>query len=142
MHEATPPSVNTWESAEAAIEAGYTRYFQGLRYKDLAAMMAVMAPDFSLMLLDGQILDFGQTKALLEEQLHTLVEVEEATFQITDVAVRDDTATVLLRENVVLLTAGATGQQERAVAVETYRDTWIATADGWKFQRAELLTAQ
>ena len=124
-----------------ALEAGYARYADAFKRKDVPAMAAMLTPDFSMRMADGKKVNRQETEALLAEVAAAFPAEPEMTITITGLSVRENKAVVDSREKIVGITLDAQKRPHATVIVETYRDTWTRTRSGWRFSGVELLTS-
>jgi ketosteroid isomerase-like protein len=103
------PSEGT--SVECEIEQMYHSYFDAFKAKDAAAALAVMTKDFTWKLPDGTSLDRSETKAAIEEQMATILQVDEMSAQIHSVALEGDSARVELTEKLIADAKAQDGSQ-------------------------------
>lgn len=128
-------------AARAEIEACYRCYFDAFKAKDAAAAMAVLADGFTWKLTDGTVLDAAQTTTAIEEQMVSVVSVDEMSGRIRRLAVDGDEASVELLEKFVATTETEKGALQRLTSTETYRDLWKRTDKGWRLWSSELLVS-
>lgn len=128
--------------ARSLIEADYARYGAAFCNKDIDAIMALFTSDFKWNLLDGTSMDLSNTRSAIEQDMDTTISVSEMSIAIESFAVSGDRAVVHTTEHMVATRRSNDGHPECLTIDETYRDVWIKTTQGWKFQLAEVLTSE
>ena len=132
----------TDSEARDRIQAEYSRYCAAFVNKDIDGIRRLLAPGFVWKSLEGDSLDLSQSEAAILEQMAATVSVDEMTADVESITLRGDSAVVFVRERLTAVVKGENEGLEHLTSLETYRDTWIDTAYGWRFLSAETLTSE
>jgi ketosteroid isomerase-like protein len=127
--------------AQQEIERAYKKYFAALKAKDARLMAEMLTSDFTWRTLEGDILDVSKTATLMDGQVKSLLSIESADAQITDLSVQGSEATFQVTEHITSVVADENGKAQKFKSVEVFRDTMVPTPDGWKFKRAQTLSS-
>ncbi|MDF2440517.1 MAG: hypothetical protein JWN98_1501 [Abditibacteriota bacterium] len=134
--------LETLSAAQQGIEDAYQKYFAALKARDSRAMAAMLAPGFTWKTMEGETLDVPTTAELMANQVQSLLSVESATAHITDLSIDGQDVTFHVVEHITSEITDENGQPQKVKSVEAFRDTMTPTESGWKFKRAQTLSAE
>ncbi|HVG22812.1 MAG TPA: alpha/beta hydrolase fold domain-containing protein [Thermoanaerobaculia bacterium] len=121
---------------QAAIDAS----IDADRRHDAAARLALLAPDFELLTLDGRILRRADAERGIAELHRSTIAFGAGTRTIIQrISVTGDVATLLTNQHLVRTVRGPSGAPAERISNIRHRETWLRTQAGWKTQRVEEL---
>ena len=116
-----------------ALEAQYARIAQANINKDLAALLALRAPDFSARTPSGEVWNYEQManySRLAFEQVQSTITL---TNEIETINLNGDEAVAIVHQHWVRMQMKK-GKLRRVDTSAVQRETWVNTADGWKLK--------
>jgi ketosteroid isomerase-like protein len=126
---ALTPSVlaQNQEATQKAIQAQYDKRSAAAAKKDVAAALAINAPEFVSVTMKGQKQTLAQIKPLLV-QVFAKSKSYTVSSKVTSCKVTGDTATALVTDSVKILSLTSTVPQEIETTCE---DSWIKKNNQW-----------
>jgi ketosteroid isomerase-like protein len=101
--------------------------------KDLAAQMHFAAPDLTLMLLDGTVLDRKQLEEGMKRDSDWILSVsDETTIKIECIELKGKQAVLVTDQHFVRTVPDRKdGSPHELITNVKHRETWVYTKDGW-----------
>ena len=131
---AGPAQRDVQREIQAAIDAT----IEADRRHDVAARMALLAPDYEVVTLDGRILRRADVeRGIADFQQSTIAFGPATRTTIEKISVSGDVATVLTNQHLVRTVRGPAGSPVERISNIRHRETWVRTPAGWKVKRVE-----
>jgi ketosteroid isomerase-like protein len=125
------------KEARHELEAIYAKVDEATRNKDIKAIRAYMAEDFTSKRQDGKILDRNESLETLAQSLNSLKEIQSSSTKIDKLKEENG---ALIADTTQLLKAtidGPDNKPHELVATAKSRDTWSHTEHGWMIKHSE-----
>jgi ketosteroid isomerase-like protein len=124
--------------ARRAIQAAIDASIDADRRHDVAARLALLAPDFELVTLDGRVLRRAEVERGIAGFQQSTIAIGPATrTAIESIRVDGDIATLLTNQHLVRTVRGPGGNPVERISNIRHRETWMRTPAGWKAKRVE-----
>lgn len=138
---ATGPGRAEDAAVRGQIEAQMARFQKAFRNKELAAMRSITTPDFTMKSPDGTVSSRKEAESVIAAEMKSIRSIKEWTLKIERLTVKGNVATAIVSERMVAQVANPLGKDRLSVANARMRETWIKTSAGWRYKRAEALSA-
>jgi acetyl esterase/lipase len=124
--------------ARREIQAAIDASIEADRRDDVAARLALLAPEFELVTLDGRVLRRAEVERGIASFQQSTIAVSPATrTAIETIRVDGNVATVLTHQHLVRTVRGPGGNPVERISNIRHRETWVRTPAGWKAKRVE-----
>jgi ketosteroid isomerase-like protein len=133
----TPAFSADKETVRRELQAIYERGDRAWREKDLRAIMAPVAADFTGKQLDGKTVDRAQSEATNKAILELVKSFRETSATVGEVVIRGDEAIITVNGKATGVLLDPQGKEKSFTQLGVWRDTWRKTAGGWKIRREE-----
>jgi ketosteroid isomerase-like protein len=134
-------AVRAEDSARCPEQEGFCARYdllgKAFKQKDVAAIMAQLAPDFSAKTAEGKVVDRAQFEIDLKQTLGAMKSVPELTLKLAELKIDGDRAATVVQLAGVVTMADAEGKESTVAVRATLRDTWVKAPEGWRLQRFE-----
>jgi hypothetical protein len=127
------------KGARHELEAIYAKVDEATKNKDVKAMRAYMAEDFSMKTEDGKILNRNETLDVITQSLGQVGEIQSSTTKIDNLKEEDGTVVVDTTQILKATIDGQDGKSHQLVATAKSRDTWIHKEHSWLVKHSESL---
>ena len=102
--------------------------------------LELMAPDFTLKLLDGEILDRRQLEQNRERDQNEIISISDQTrIVIDDLTLNGHEATVYTSQHFVRTVRGRDDRPHEVITNVKHREVWVITSCGWMQRSIEEL---
>jgi ketosteroid isomerase-like protein len=124
-------------SVENQVEASFQKSIAAFKKHDIKGFVAICADDYEGVGMDGKKINKAQMAAQMKEHMKSTKKVNSATYDVTDVKVKGNTATGKAKFNldVILDDAegmmGPKGKTHRMKMEEHYNMTWKKVGGKW-----------
>ena len=124
------------------LEALYERNTNAFLRWDLAAIMALRAPDFHTVTPDGKTQDRAAMATYIQGILNGIKKWNRVTFSIDSLRVSGDTAFAIVAQHVDRMALRPDNAVHHVQTWVTQREIWIRSRDGWLMWRVDQLRDQ
>jgi ketosteroid isomerase-like protein len=125
------------KEARHDLEAVYAKVDQATKNKDIKALRAYMAEDFSAKTQDGKVLTRDEALSALEQSLGAMGEIHSSVTTIDSLKEEGDAVIVETTQTVKASATGPDNKSHEVVATAKSRDTWAHTKQGWMIKHSE-----
>jgi hypothetical protein len=119
------------------LDAMYAIQDAAIKKNDLQAFMGTLAPDYSITLLSGDTFNREQIEGYIKSDMAHTKRVDTARSTIDSLLLENDEAIVIVTQVASRVLADANGVPHRWENKVVHKETWIATAAGWRLRRLE-----
>ncbi|HUP90386.1 MAG TPA: nuclear transport factor 2 family protein [Longimicrobiales bacterium] len=106
---------------------------------DVRMFAMTLAPDYQVVLRNGQRLDRAQVEAAIKADMERTKSVDRATSQIDSLTWSGNDAVVTVTHRTDRTIADEKGTPHRYESGVVHRETWTKTRDGWRIKKLEEL---
>jgi ketosteroid isomerase-like protein len=143
----TPPAIRSAGGPDTAatrkeIEAWYQQNRQAYLSHDLAAIMALRAPDFHAIAADGATQDRAAMERYIEGFLNGVKKWNRVNFTLDSVRVAGDTASAIVSQYLDRMALRPDNAVHHVETWVTQRETWIRSGGRWLMWRVDQLRNQ
>lgn len=121
-------------------EAIYAKVDEAIKNKDVKALTAMLADDFTSKEEDGKILDREQSIAAVTQSMAAIKEVHSVATKIDSLKESNGQVAVEYTQTVKATINGPDGNTHEIVATQKGRDTWVRTDRDWMIKQGENLS--
>ncbi len=134
VHCAASPT----EVARREIQARIDASIQADARKDLAARLELFTPDYTVELLDGQLITRDQiAEGIAAFHRNTIAFGTDTRITVERIELHGDEAEVFTNQHLVRTIAGAGGKPVERVSNIRHRESWVRTERGWLVRHVE-----
>ena len=116
-----------------ALEEQYAKIAEATRNKDLAALLALRAPDFMVRMNNGETWDFERSANYVKAGLEQVKSIISLSFTIGTIEVSGNEAAAIIHQQWSRMQMRA-GKLRRVDTGAVQRETWINTPQGWRLK--------
>ena len=131
-----PPPPAPHPDTRAQVEARYERLAEAIRRKDLQAILAMQAPDFSSSNVGGTVFDYAAMAEYTRRMTAAVDSVIYTRNRIREFTLRGDTAVADVCQEFSRIQR-VDGIPRRVDTSVLQTETWVRSPDGWRRRRVE-----
>lgn len=119
------------------IEAVFEQRVNAVKNRDAEAQIAMISPDYSSTLPNGQTMNFEQLKSYIRRGAEQFVEIGDLRNTAESITVQGNEVIVEARQYFPRKQRLKDGEIHDVYTSVLQTETWVKTADGWKLKRTE-----
>ena len=116
-----------------ALEEQYAKIAEANRNKDLAALLALRAPDFSVKMANGETWSYERSAAYSKRAFEQVQSIISLSNIIETLTITGDEAVAVVHQQWSRMQM-MKGKLRRVDTSAVQRETWVNTPDGWKLK--------
>ena len=129
-------------SLRQEVEQAYDRNRQALMANDLAGILALRTPDFSVTTPDGAVHDYAEMEGFSRNLVENVQRCEALSFDILSIDAQGEDIAVEIRQHSIRMQRRSDGNIHRIENWVNQRETWVRTPEGLKVRRVDNIRDQ